>query len=283
MSYDIIESDFNKKLSSAYQLSILAGMDSLVYFIFDVASSNALLLKTIRYGVQPADKIEFARELNAIFAREDLLGHLYRRVKVLMPNQQSILVPSRLYNDLEKTTYFSELTHKNANLQIQTDEIGELNAHIVYPADTDLMGVIKKQFPTCRFYSLATPYLLGCRYMVENGEAHTFFAHFNGNDLHLALYEKQNLQYYNTFTCAASSDALYYTLLAYNQFNLDPARIPLRLSGQILEDAEAFRMFNRYIANLRFIEEPRFLKFNRKFSEVPPHLFFDLYALALCK
>jgi hypothetical protein len=72
-------------------------------------------------------------------------------------------------------------------------------------------------------------------------------------------------------------------LLAYNQFNLDPARIPLRLSGQILEDAEAFRMFNRYIANLRFIEEPRFLKFNRKFSEVPPHLFFDLYALALCK
>lgn len=283
MSYDIIESDFNKKLSSAYQLSILIGMDSLVYFVFDVASNSALLLRTITYATHPADKLELARELNAIFTREELLSHLYRRVKILLPDKPSVLVPSRLYNDLEKATYFSELTDLHQSLQIQTDELNEINAHIVYPADTDLMGAIKKQFPTCRFYSLATPFLLGSRNMVENGEAHTFFAHFTRNHLHLSLYAKQNLLFYNVYNCSSAGDVLYYALLAYNQFNLDPARIPLRLSGQILDDSEIYRTISRYIGNLRFMDEPRFLKFGRKFNEVPPHFFFDLYALALCK
>lgn len=283
MSYDIIESEFNKKLSSAYQLSILAGMDSLVYFVFDVASGNALLLKTLAYATRPADKLELSRELNAVFTREELLSYLYRRVKILLPDQPSVIVPSRLYNELEKATYFKELTDRESNLQIQTDDLDGIDARVVYPADPTLMSMIKKQFPTARFYCQTTPLLLGFKNMVESSEAHTFFAHFVAGTLHLALFEKQSLQFYNTYPCSSASDVLYFTLLAYNQFSLDPARIPLRLSGQILEDSEIFRMLSRYVANLRFLEEPRFLKFSRKFSDVPVHFFFDVFSLALCK
>lgn len=284
IGYDIIESDFNKKLSSAYQLSILAGMDSLVYFVFDVATGNALVFRTVAYTARPTDKLELTKELDAIFAREELLSYLYRRVKIILPTQTSVLVPARLYNELEKSTYFRELTDKEPTLQILTDHLDETGALVVYPADTTLMTKVKKQFPTGRFYCQTTPLLLGfSRMMLELGDVSCFFAHFSDSTLHLALFEKQYLQFYNTFACASASDVLYYTLLAYNQFNLDPSRIPLRLSGQILEDSDIFRMLCRYIASIRFAEEPKFLKFSRKYSDVAAHFYLDVYSLALCK
>lgn len=270
-------------MSSAYQLSILAGMGSLVYFVFDVASGHALLLKSMSYPSQPSNNLELAQELDAIFAREELLSYLYRRVKILMPDESSVLVPSRLYNDLEKATYFRELTDKEPSLQIQSDDLNGIDAHVVYPADTNLMGLIKKQFPTSWFYSKTTPLLLGFRSMADSTEVHTVFAHFSEGNLHIAYFEKRALQFYNTYSCNTASDVLYFTLLVFNQFGLDPSRAPLRLSGQLLEDSDVYRTLSRYIANLGFIAEPGFLKFSRKFSEIPAHFFFDVYALALCK
>lgn len=284
MSYDILESDFNKKLSTAYQLSILIGVDSLVYFAFDTNNNEALLLRAIPYGQAPtADAFSLTDEIKRIFAREDLLGFLFRRVKITMPDIQPVLVPARLYNEYEKTTYFTELMSDARPDGIHNDEVEELALQILYPTDATLMSVLKKQFPTAKFYNNATPFLLGCRKTADEERTHNLFAHFTQNSVYISLFEKKNLLFSNSFKYQTAGDVLYYILLAYNQHNLDPAQQPLHLSGQILNNAEIYKTLFRYIGELKFVPFPSFLHFSRKFNEVPPHFFFDLYSLALCK
>ena len=118
---------------------------------------------------------------------------------------------------------------------------------------------------------------------MEEAGGFTVFAHFLKDKLHLALFEKRQFIYYNSFSYTSANDVLYYVLLVYNQFKLETAVTPLYLSGHILENSEIFKILFRYITELRFMPEPSFLKFSKKFSEVPPHFYSDLVALSLFK
>ncbi len=284
MSYDILESDFNKKLSTAYQLSILIGVDSLVYFAFDTNNNNVLLLRAIPYTQSPtAEGFSLTEELKKIFAREDLLNYLFRRVKITMPDVQPVLVPARLYNEYEKTTYFTELMTHGKVETIQNDEVEELALQILYPTDSGLINVLKKQFPTAKFYNNTTPFLLGCRKILKEETPQNIHVHFTQKSIYICLFEKKNLLFSNSFKYQTAGDVLYYILLTYNQHNLVPAQHSLFISGQILSNAEIFKTLFRYISELKFVAFPSFLNFSRKFNEVPAHFFFDLYSLALCK
>jgi Protein of unknown function (DUF3822) len=265
-------------------LSILIGVDSLVYFAFDTNDNNVLLLRAIPYTQQPnAESFSLTEELKKIFSREDLLNYLFRRVKITMPDIQPVLVPARLYNEYEKTTYFTELMADNKAEAIHNDEVEELGLQILYPTDPALMAVLKKQFPTAKFYNNSTPFLLGCRNTVDEERRHNLFAHFTQKNIYISLFEKKNLLFSNSFKYQTAGDVLYYILLTYNQHNLDPAHQPLHLSGQILDNAEIYKTLYRYIGELKFMHFPSFLHFSRKFNEVPSHFYFDLYSLALCK
>lgn len=285
MSYDILDSDFNKKLTTAYQLSILAGMDSLVYCVFDTNSNNVLLLKTLAYGTKPGSDhvFDLNKELKAVFGRDELLAYLFRRVKITKPDLPAVLVPDRLYNEYEKTTYFSELTANAHPDSVQTDEVGELGVKVVYPTDPNLWATFKKQFPTAKFYNNATPLLLGWRKMINPSYPQQAFLHVTGKQLHVSLFENHNLLFYNTFPYQSASDVLYFTLLLFNQYHLDPTQQHLLISGQMLENSEIHKLLVRCIGSVGFLKFPAFLGFGRKFSDVPQHLFFELYALALCK
>jgi hypothetical protein len=284
VSYDILESDFNKKLSTAYQLSILIGMDSLVFFAFDTNNNNALLLRAIPYIQNPgAEGFSLTEELIKIFAREDLLNYLFRRVKIALPDIQPVLVPARLYNEYEKTTYFTELMSDGKADSIQNDEVEELALQILYPTEPSLIAVLKKQFPTAKFYNDTTPFLLGCHKTLGEAGEQRIQVHFTQKSICISLFDRRNLLFSNAFRYQTAGDVLYYILLTYNQHGLDPAQIPLHISGQILSNAEIFKTLYRYIGELHFVPFPSFLNFSRKFNEVPPHFFFDLYSLALCK
>ncbi len=283
VNYDILESEFDKKLSSAYQLSILIRMDSLVYFVSDANSGLALRLRTIPFISRPGQDFSLINELEAIFSREELFGYLFRRVRITLPSGPSVVVPTRLYNESEKETYLRELTSStDSNGVVYDDELADSNVQLVYFLDAGLVKALKKQFPTARIFNPATPFMLGARRVIEDGSEHSFFVHISKQQLHLALFEKKNLLFYNSFPISSAGDVLYFTLLTLDQFTLDPVKIPVSLSGEISEDGEIFKMLSRYLGQLKFMSEPPFLKFGRRFKEVQPYFFFDLYSLTLC-
>lgn len=284
MSINITESEFSKKDSSAYQLSILLGMDSLVYFLFDVGTQQALLLKSAPMDNPQHDVQGLCESLKQYFAHEDLFGHLFRRVRIALPDSVSAVVPARLFNEPERATYLEELVSDGPFSYVQHDELGEMGVNVVYPVETELVATLKKQFPTGKFFSPSTPLLLGFRKTIDIDEkGKTIFAYLAQEKIYLLAFDRQNLLFFNAYPFHATSDVMYFTLLVYEQLNLSPAETPLVLSGNIVADSDIYKTLYRYVANIRFLEELPFLKFSRKFQEIPPYLHFNLFSLALCK
>ncbi len=281
--HNIIESDFQRNNTSAYQLSILVGMDSLVYSIYDTDDNRLLVLRSCEFGGKVGDGAGPSDKLSRILGREDLLGSLYRRVKIAFLQPSASLVPSRLYNEQEKTTYMDELTSVQQDGTLEVDDIEALKVKVVYNVAKEEMDLLKAKFPTCRFYNIATPFILGCHKMLPNGANEMAYACFEKEKFQLAVFDRGELLFYNTFPCEAASDVLYFVLLAFEQYNLDPMATPLLLSGQVVEDSEIYKTLYRYISEISFMPIPTFVQFGKNAASKDPNLFFHLHSLLLCK
>lgn len=278
MKYDIIDNNFQQKNSSAYQLSILTGMDSLVFSVFDTNTEELLVLKSVDWPETGHQK-DFGEALK----KENLLGLLYRRVKIGVVSPKTALVPSRLFNPSERTVYLDELSLEKQSAPVHDDEIESMSLRLVYPIAPALGSALAHHFPNAKFYNGLTAFLLGAKANLPNGKEHNAFAHFYETSFYLAIFEKDRLLFCNTFDYGSASDVLYFTLLAFEQYGLDPEKAQLNLSGNILEDSDIYKMLYRYLLYITFMPQPVNLKPGRKFADIPAHFFFPLHSLSLCK
>ena len=283
MTYNIIENEYQRDLTSAYQLSILVGVDSLVYSVYDSISNKLLALKSLSFSTENGHLGSLAKTLDGIISKEDLLSPEYQQVKIVFMQTQASLVPDRLFNEEEKNTYLEELTTPPDEVETQVDEIAPLQIRSVYSLDTDVSELLRTKFPTSSFFSVSTPFLVGSHHAIPEDATEIAFACFHHNTFQLALFEKGELLFYNQFSFNSASDVLYFVLLSYEQYGLDTGTVPLYLSGQVVNDSDIYKILYRYIAELTFLPSPTFFQLGKSASSSDPNFFFPLHSLLLCK
>lgn len=258
-------------------------MDSLVYFISS-ADDHALFLKTVHFSPGHNGVHNSLNDNLALFLeKEELMGYLYRRIKVALPQPLAALVPNRLFQDEELPTYLASLTELTDGEQTIVDDLNWNEVKVCYQANVELVNILRKKFPTSHLYSLATPFLEAASTLRSNTRENYVALNVHENRLQLVHFSNGKVLFYNSFPFSAASDVMYYTLLVYEQFQLDPAKIPLILAGQVMESSDIYKMLYRYVGCLEFAGLPEYIQWNRKFNDLPSHLFFTLFGLSLGK
>lgn len=273
---NMIETDFQRDNTSAYQLSILLGMDSLVYSIYDSEDNKLLVLKNV-----PHDNGQI-KGLKEILDKEDLLKPNYDKVRIVYFGPNASLVPSRLYNENESAVYLSELISGPIEETIQVDDLGSLKMKIVYQVENQLLKTVKAKFPVFQLYHISTPFLLGCLKTLPQLSKESAFACFDNESFQLALFSHGELLLYNSYACKSASDVLYFVLLAYEQYGFDPNVNPLFLAGHIVNDSDIYKILYRYIADLNFLPVPSFVQFGKGAASNDPNFYFPLHSTLIC-
>lgn len=276
MTYNLIKNTFQRGNASIYQLSILAGMDSLVYSVHDTEANELLVLKTVDVS-GTGETNDWAKALR----QENLLDLLYRRVKIAMVYPHSAFIPARLFNEEEKSTYLTELADASYGDKVQDDDAEALGLKVVYPPKSAEGVLLAQRFPNAKFYNGVTAFLTGCTKMVGKESEHTVFVHIFEDCFYCSILEKERLLFCNTFKYQTASDVMYFLLLAMEQYGVDAEKAQLRLSGKIVENSDIYKMLYRYVLNIDFLPQPDFLKMDSTFSNVPSHFFFPLYGISL--
>lgn len=277
----MIETDFQRDNTSAYQLSILLGMDSLVYSIYDNENNKLLVLKSVSFSSgQTASQ---SNALKEIFDKEDFLQSSYSKVRVVHFSQNASLVPSRLYNENESEVYLSELISGPIEESVQVDDLDSLKMKIVYQVENQLLKTVNAKFTDFQLFHISTPFLLGCLKTFPELTKESAFACFENESFQLALFSQGELLLYNSYECKSASDVLYFVLLAYEQYGFDPNVNPLYLAGQIVTDSDIFKILYRYIADLNFLPVPSFVTFGKGAASVDPNFYFPLHSTLLCE
>lgn len=282
MTFNVIEKEFQRGRTSAYQLSILIGVDSLVYSVYEGTTEQLLLLKSLSLPPNKNYAAEYASELDSAIGREDFLHPVYQKVRIAFHDVPVSLVPTRLYNEEEKATYIEGLTSQPADGEVYTDTIEPLRLRVVCKLNEAVTDVVKARFSNVRIFNAATPFLIGSHRSIPEGVEETAFACFREKSFQLALFRQGGLLFYNRFEYQAASDVLYFLLLAYEQHGLDPDHVPLFLSGHLLKDSEIYKILYRYVADVSFLPGPSYVRFGKSISSLDPNLLFPLHALLLC-
>ena len=277
---EITEDSFNRKLSSAYELSILSGMDSFSYVISD-GQKNVLALRDYTFDTPTTSPRQWKEELQSIFSEDKLLGLHYQRTKLGLFHHKSALVPNRLFNPSEQQVYLDHLTENRSDETVSIDHLVKLPAkHLYYIGDTQ-KDFFHRLLPNAKVFHASSAIFQALKSTSASYANTCLFTYIRSGELQVLLFKDQDLQFFNTFTYHSANDFIYYILLVYDQFKLSPESVPIHLLGQLIKDSEVFRLLQKYLQFIDFVEAPSDIHIGPKLRRVPNYFYFDLYSVLL--
>lgn len=266
--YDITEEAFQEQSLPLTELSILTGMDSSSYLVSDT-SAQALAVRA------------FSHQANETWWLTDdrLQAASFSKVRLAWRSRRFTLVPARLYNGEQRTTFLQALTSIDETETVLADAVAGLDTFLVYAVNQERLSHWRRKFIGCRFYHALTPLLSQLARLGQQMGRPAVFAYLNSGNIYTIGLDRNQLLFCNGFSCPEAKDSLYYVLLAYQQCGWKTQQVPLYLFGEVLPDAEVYRLFYRYVKHVHFLEDSNGLQWGPQAATHPQHLFFDLAAL----
>jgi Protein of unknown function (DUF3822) len=277
---DIVEYAFSIKATDRYSLHLLMGVGGVCYMVNDDLM-NVLALRSYQFDTveNASQQLHFQRQLKTIFQEDPYLRLPYRTVKVAMSATPATLIPTELYQEKDKAKYFQNIAPTNRYERFDADELPQLNLINVYPVEDAIVDLIQMYFPSIRTYHTYSALIEGYRRLTGVQSGHRVFMNVRDSRVQLFVFHDDKLLFNNGFTFRSSKDLIYFVMLIFNQFNLDPDETPLMMTGTILENSDICKYLYRYIRYIGFVPAPNYFKFGGQFKEILSHTYFDLFCL----
>ncbi len=274
---EVTDARLDARFAAQCALHVVLGVESLSILASTATTLEVLALQTWLYK-QPEQTFESVEwNLRRILRDELLVSMPFSQVRCAIFHPNTTLVPRRLFQHNALPDYF-KLLLPASNYVYGYDEIPELDVFLVYATDPALMRLSSEFFPKGRNRHLALP-LLKYWWQQAAGNSYSVFVNFRHQMAQVAVFERQNLLFYNVFPFSASSDLLYFILLVYDQFRINPVETPLTVAGNLLPDSELYRILQRFIREIRFGIPPADYSLPRESQVLPAHCYIDLFCL----
>lgn len=241
-------------------------------------AGKALALKSWQLAGTDQGFPAFESDLRNVFGSERMLDWSFSSKYCALSSAAATLVPKRLFDPNHLAQYFTLLLRKSGERQFGFEHLEAFDCYLVWAADAGLHRLCAQYFPADTMRHVAAP-LLTATQKLAPAEGYAVFANLLGQKAQVSVFERQNLVFFNCFDFTKPSDLLYYVLLAYKQFDLNPLDIPLTLSGTLLEDSDIFRLLLRYVRPMRFPPLASGVELPEAAQTLPAHYWFDLSTL----
>lgn len=281
ISFELTEPSFDKKKTTEYELSVLLGADSLSYCIID-KTNRVLSVVKCDFPEATEDK-GYADRLETVILRQVQLQQPYRTINVGVFNLTSTLVPTRLYNEEEKSTYLEKMLPLSGEYEVRTDSLTTAGAEHVYALEDGLSKVLKSYFSGAEIIHSSTALYKGVRRLAQENEGKFIFLNVRQEAIQITFFDNGELVFYNAYSYSSSKDFIYYVMLIYDQFGLKPDTTPIHLSGELMEDSEVYHLIYRYIRHLKLVDPPEWIELSEQWVNRPQYWFYDLFCLGLMK
>ncbi len=277
--FEIVEDQFSINKTTQYKLSILLGMDSLVYIISQ-SPHNILLLGNAPYLAYQkiTGNVDFPEAWEAILSSNPILKQSYQRTTIEVSAPLFTLVPERLFNDRDKRALLEHLSHLGQERTIGTDLLPHMNIRNVYSMPEEVTTLLQNHFPESAFFELNTSLIIALSSFLDEAEKR-LFCYVTDRAIRLYYFEGPYIIFANSFDYYSPEDFLYYILLVYHHFNLSPENQRLSFFGAIDEESESHLLMAKYIRYVEFLSLPKFITLGKQLRAMPQHFYFDVCSL----
>lgn len=263
----------NASTAASSALRMVVGVNGISLWVKNREKTLALRTWNLNGTEQGFPTVE--SELRSIFGAEHLLGLPFETKICALGSAATTLVPRRLFDPENLDQYFRLLLQEDSTRNYGFEKLEAFDCYLVWAAEAGLMRLMEQYFHPKNITHIAGP-LLRAFHERSPQEGYAVFVNLRGQSVQVAVFERRNLVFFNVFYFSKPSDLLYFILLAYKQFDLNPLDIPLTLSGTLIQDSEIYRLLLRYFRTLHFVALPAGFHLPEEARTLPPHFWFDL-------
>jgi hypothetical protein len=224
-----------------------------------------------RYGHDPA------KELQEIWSNSEALHYSFARTTGVFGTPYATLIPRRLFDAARLPSYFQLLLRPEVkDLHYHAEPLPEFDCHLACAVPRSLFEAYTKRFPQGTPTHLSAALL---RYWLRLAPAQEtgVFVNLRWDTLQIGIYERRHLLFYNSFKIGHPEDLLYYALLGFEQFRLDPQQVPLHCSGHLDPQTDRYQALARCFRHIRFVSLPETVRLPAVLQSFPGHRFLDLF------
>ena len=267
------DENFNAEKALNGALKMIVGADGIS--MAALAADNTVLgLEAIQFSNKKYDNQYVESEIKEILSSQKLLAFTFGRVQAAISVPLATLVPQRLFSPQAFDTYFKLLDPAEPDTIYAHDAIDAFGCQLVWGAAPHFKHYLSRYQPQhigsaliAQFHGLASQ------------EGISIFMNVRGNQAQLFVFDLRNLVFYNTFEFIKPTDLLYFVLLVYDQFRLNPEYVPLQICGAILKGGDCYKILHKYIRIISFLTPGTLPDLPKGDKELPPHYWFDLFSL----
>lgn len=263
----------NADKASGGTLKIIVGSDGISLLALS-ATREVLGLEAIEVSDKIIDNQFFESEFVEYLRSQKLLSLPFGTVRAVLSTSLATLVPQRLFSPSEYAKYFQLLMPTAADTLFGHQEIPAFGCQLVWGAPPSFQYFIREYQPGHLATALIQKY-----HTLASAEGFSIFLNIRGHRAQITVFDLRGLVFYNTFEFNKPTDLLYFVLLVYDQFRLNPEHVPLQLSGGLLETGDHYKMLYRYIRNIQFLAPNAGLSLPKSDQALPDHYWFDLLSL----
>jgi len=271
--HDIVEKSFDASKTETYELSILVGMGSFDYMVFD-AQQGVLLWRSRELAQQ--DEAAYAK----VVSEDRVLRQPFRNLRVGWSSSKQTLVPNRLFNPAEQAVYLEQSVDIDSGEQTRSEEIPAMGMHHIYAVKAAQLKVLQSRFPGSRHFHLGTALLHEQQRLMANMDRPCVFIHLRGLHLWVSVFDKSTLRFFNSFSYKSTKDFVYYVLLGFEEAGLKPSGAHALLSGTIVENSEIYQQLSRYLPDMAFVPCSAYYQYGELLKQQPAHFYFGLLSLS---
>ncbi len=255
-----------------YKLSVLIGVDSLCFEVFESRTHRSLLLQEYLFNATDADQA-----VREIFENSSPLhSSNYLSVKIGFSSGACSLIPRKFFETQNLSAYWQGVSALPEGYQAIADSITALDANLLWTIPTAIQGYFLEYHPGCRYFHSASAWLTSAYQIAKTTAQPVIFAHLAADQVFLATFDASSLVFFNRFTWKSTKDFLYFTLLSLHQSGFAAERTRLVMSGKLTPDSEIIRLLQRYFPELEMAQSPMAVAYPDNLPKAQYHWYFDL-------
>lgn len=216
-----------------------------------------------------------------IWQEDPLLSLAFPTVDIAFVRPHYTIVPAKLYQPANKAAYLTPLkSNTNSSELYQVNDLESIDAKLIFSLPQVTVDFFESNYTKeVQYYNSFTPLIRAVRRAMKNLTGKHIWLNIHPNLLQIVFFDGTNLIFSNQFPFETEKDFLYFVMLVYSQFKLNPEEIPLHISGQLVKESAIYKSLYRYVRHISFVKIASNYQLNTHLIEHPDYFYFDLLSI----
>ena len=276
---ELIDETLDINATDNYDLTLELSDEGVSLAVLDLLRGKYVMLR--HYPLEDSSSGTL-RTYGEIMESDDFLWRRYRKTFIIIPSLNSTMIPAPVYEPGLREDYFRFNFGSRDDEQVIANNVSFPEAVVLFSPGKDAAGSIPSRWREVTPWHHTKPLLSHVSAACRNSDDCYIHLHFEKNFVTVAIAEKQNLTFCNSFAVSAPQDGAYFLFSVLDRKGIRHDE-NIYISGAVEPYSEAHIALLNFSSGIRFASPVIRQSFSYVMNEVHLHRWLNLFTAASCE